>query len=152
MRYELLTVVCCAVWSVISKDMAGVNGGCPKTCFQVFLQGNKLQQASQVKKIVAFISFNQCYLGNCNIFCIYYFPATFAGSVACGTTNIQPSFCLRDCKSFGHQLFYIHINLFTLIQSYTVQKLQSKTVLLIFFSGGGNKSHFPAKLIFSSFK
>ena len=36
--------------SVISKEMAGVKGGCPKTCFQVFLQGNKLQQASWVKK------------------------------------------------------------------------------------------------------
>ena len=42
----------------------------------------------QRKKKVAFIFFSQCYLGKCNLFYIYYFPANFAGSVARGTTNI----------------------------------------------------------------
>ena len=96
--------------SFISKEMTGGDGGCPKTCFQVFLQGNTLQQASQAKKkTVAFIFFSQCYSGKCNIFYIYYFSANFAGSVAHGTRSIQPSFSLHHptlCWTHRYRTLY----------------------------------------------
>ena len=108
---RLLTVVFLQLWGLSSlKRWQEGMVGAPKLVFKFFYREIHFSKlVKQRKKTVAFIFFSQCYSGKCNIFYIYYFSANFAGSVARGTTSIQPSFSLHHptlCWTHRYRTLY----------------------------------------------